>query len=200
MGAGRRCILGLRRGKAGHNTGLPGRCFCFLKASAWHSRFDPILVIAVLTLWIGVLPRLVVPDWQSTDRGGYVSVAERLLAGDTLYSGVFDNKDPLFYYFVAAQRALGSWAEPAAEIMLIAIAAAATYFMAVKVSSQWTAAAISLIAVPIVLTGASYWPGFTELPGIVLVLVAITASACVRPVLAGSCIGLLAFMKLIFVP
>jgi len=183
-----------------HNTGLPGRCFCFLKASAWHSRFDPILVIAVLTLWIGVLPRLVVPDWQSTDRGGYVSVAERLLAGDTLYSGVFDNKDPLIYYFVAAQRALGLWAEPAAEIMLIAIAAAATYFMAVKVSSQWTAAAISLIAVPIVLTGASYWPGFTELPGIVLVLVAITASACVRPVLAGSCIGLLAFIKLIFVP
>src|SRR5262245_3338533 len=115
-----------------------------LKASAWHSRFDPILVIAVLTLWIGILPRLVVPDWRSTDRGSYVSVAERLLAGDTLYSGVFDNKDPLFYYFVAAQRALGSGAEPAAEIMLIAIAAAATYFIAVKVTTQWTAAAISL--------------------------------------------------------
>jgi len=170
-----------------------------MKASAWHGRLDPLLIIAVFTLWIGVLPRLTVPDWR-TDRAVYLSVAERLLAGDTLYSGVYDNKDPLFYYFVAAQRALGSWAEPAAEIMLIAIAAAATYFLAIRVSSQWTAAAISLIAVPIVLTGASYSAGFSELPGIVLVLVAITASACVRPILAGSCIGLLAFMKLIYVP
>jgi hypothetical protein len=123
-----------------------------------------------------------------------------LLAGDTLYSGVYDNKEPLFYYFVASQLALGRWAEPAAEAMLIAIAAAATYFTAVKVSSRWTAAAISFVAVPIILTGEFYYPGYSELPGIALVLAAIAASAYERPVLAGSCIGLLVFMKLIFVP
>src|SRR5262245_51672834 len=69
------------------NIGLPGRYFCFSKASAGHNRLDPILVIAILTIWIGVLPRVVVPS-EYTDRGGYVSVAERLLAGDALYSGV----------------------------------------------------------------------------------------------------------------
>jgi hypothetical protein len=128
-------------------------------------------------------------------------VAERLLAADTLYSGVYDNKDPLFYYFVAAQRWTGgSWAELAAEVILIAIAAVAAYFATVKVSSQWTAAAVSLIAVPIIVTGPYYLPGFSELPGIALVLVAITAAAYNRPILAGSCIGLLVFMKLIFVP
>src|SRR5262249_2646471 len=155
--------------------------------------------VVVLTIWIGILPRLVVPN-HNGDRGSYVSVAERLLAGDTLYSGVYDNKEPLFYYFVAVQRTLGWWAEPAAEAILIAIAGAATYVMAVKVSSRWTAAAVSFIAVPIILTGTFYVPGFSELPGIALVLVAITASGCGRPILAGSCIGLLVFMKLIFVP
>jgi hypothetical protein len=154
---------------------------------------------AVLTTWIGIL-HLVAPDRHHTDRGVYVSVAERLLAGDTLYSGVYDNKEPLFYYFVAAQRALGSWAEPTAESMLIAIVAAATYFIAVRVSSQWVALAVSFIAVPIILTGTFYYPGFSELPGTALVLVGISASACGRPVLSGSCIGLLVFMKLIFVP
>jgi hypothetical protein len=183
-----------------HKLGLVGRCFRSLKASAWSSRFDPILVVAILTLWVGVLPRLIVPDREHSDRGIYVSVAERLLAGDSLYSGVWDNKEPLFYYFVAAQRALGSWAEFTSEIMLIAIAVAAAYLMAIKVSSQWTAAAISFIAVPIILTGASYLPGFSELPGIALVLVAIVASAYRRPVLAGACLGLLVFMKLIYVP
>jgi len=140
-----------------------------------------------------------VPD-RTSDRGIFVSVAERLLAGDTLYSGVYDNKEPLFYYFIAGQLTLGRWAEVAAEALGIAIAAAAAYFMAVKLASRWTAVAVSLIAVPITLTGEFYFPGYSELPGIALVLVSITASAYGRPVLAGSCMGLLVFTKLIFVP
>jgi hypothetical protein len=172
-----------------HKVGLLGRSFCSLKTSAWSSRSDPFLVVAVLALWVGVLPRLIVPVPEVSDRGVYVSVAERLLAGDTLYSGVYDNKEPLFYYFVAAQRALGSWADPAAEVMLIAIAVSATYHMALKVCSQWTETAISCIAIPIILTGTSYLPGYSELPGIAIVLTAITALAYGRPVLAGSCLG-----------
>jgi hypothetical protein len=128
-------------------------------------------------------------------------VAERLLAGDTLYSGVYDNKEPLFYYFVAGQLALGPWAEVAADALVIAIAAGAVYFTAVKLAaSSSTAFAISLIVVPITLTGEFYYPGYTELPGIALVLVSIAASAYRQPALSGVCIGLLVFLKLIFVP
>lgn len=180
------------------NSGLPGAGMSFLKAWSWRNRFDPVLAVAVVATWIAIVPR-VVPD-RTSDRGIFVSVAERLLAGDALYSGVYDNKEPLFYYFVAFQLALGSWAEVAAEVLSIAIAAAATYVMAVKITSRWTVAAISFIAVPITLTGAFYHPGYTELPGIALVLVAIAAAANERPLLAGSCVGLLVFMKLIFVP
>ena len=180
------------------HSGLNASDISFSKASSWSNRFDPVLAVAVLATWVTILPRLV--PGRHSDRGVFVSVAERLLAGDTLYSGVYDNKEPLFYYFVASQLALGSWAQVAAEAMVIAIAAAATYVMAVKVASRWTAVAISFITVPITLTGAFYFPGYTELPGIALVLVAIAASADERPLLAGSCMGLLVFVKLIFTP
>jgi hypothetical protein len=140
------------------------------------------------------------PDHRHPLRGIFVSVAARLLAGDTLYSGVWDNKEPLFYYFVAGQLTLGRWSEVAAEAVLIAIAAAAAFLMAVKLASRWTAVATSFITVPIILTGEFYTAGCTGLPGIVLTLVAMAASAFERPVLAGSCIGLLVFAKLIYVP
>ena len=71
-----------------HTAGLPSRYFCFVKATLWIGRFDPILVVGAITLWVGVLPRVIVPVRRYTDRGTFVSVAERLLAGDTLYSGV----------------------------------------------------------------------------------------------------------------
>jgi hypothetical protein len=172
-------------------------CLVF-KASAASNGFDLVLAVAALTTWVATVSRLV-PD-RSSDRGIFVSVAERLLAGDTLYSGVYDNKEPLFYYFVAGQLTLGPWAEIAAEALLIAIAAAASYFMAVKLASRQTAVAVSFIAVPITLTGEFYFPGYTELPGIALVLASITASASERSVLSGLCMGLLVFTKLIFLP
>jgi hypothetical protein len=170
----------------------------FLCGSSWRKRFDPFLAPAMLAAWIVTIPRLV--PGRDSDRGVFVSVAERLLAGDMLYGGVYDNKEPLFYYFVALQLALGPWAEVAAEALLIAIAAGATYLIAMKTASRWTAAAISFIAVPITLTGAFFLPGYTELPGVALVLAAIAASAEKRPLIAGSCAGLLLFLKFIFVP
>src|ERR1700677_4353713 len=78
------------------------------KAAASRNRFDPVLAVAVLTTWVAIVPRLV--PGRTSDRGIFVSVAERLLAGDTLYSGVYDNKEPLFYYFIAGQLTLGRWA------------------------------------------------------------------------------------------
>jgi hypothetical protein len=156
-----------------------------------------LLLIVVLT-WIGLSIRIL-PD-RDADRGIFVSTAERLLAGDRLYSGVFDNKEPLFYYFIAAQRALGWGAEIAAEAMLLLFAAAAVYLLALKVTSRWTAIAISLLATPIVLTGGYYTSGYSELPGVVLALVGIALAFYDRPLLAGCSIGALIFAKLIYVP
>jgi hypothetical protein len=170
----------------------------FLKNGAWARQFDAVLIIAII-LWSIAIAPLLVPGLNS-DRGIFVSVGERLLAGDRLYSGVYDNKEPLFYYFVAAQLALGPWAQVSAEVILIAIAAGAAYIVAAQTGTRWPAAVISFVAVPLTLTGAFYHPGYTELPGIALAMAAVAASCRERPFLAGLCIGLLAFTKLIFTP
>jgi len=162
------------------------------------SRLDRALSAAVLAAWTVLIPGLV-PD-RISDRGIFVSVAGRLLAGDTLYREVYDNKDPLFYYFVTLQLILGPWAEVAAEALLIASAAAAAYVLAASSASRFAAAAVSCIAVPIILTGAFYIPGYTELPGIVITLLAIAAAASERPLLAGLCLGALPFLKFAFLP
>lgn len=54
----------------------------------------PLTWLAISLIWLALLPRIVpVPR---ADRGIFVSVAERLIAGDVLYRDVWDNKDPLF--------------------------------------------------------------------------------------------------------
>jgi hypothetical protein len=173
------------------------RFFFRLKAAS-PSRLDPILAVVILLTWVVLVPRMV-PD-RSSDRGIFISVAARLLAGDTLYSGVDDNKEPLFYYLLAGELALGRWSEWATEVSLVAITAAASFIISLKLSSTWIAASTSFITVPMILTGSFYYPGLTELPGIALTLVAVAASVFELPALAGFCLGLLVFTKLIFVP
>lgn len=159
-----------------------------------RSPYDPTLAIFFFATSILIAP-LVVPS-LCCDGAIWVSVAERLLAGDRLYSEVYDNKDPLFFYFLAGQRALGPWAQVAAEVLLIGIASAASYSIAILSSSRWSAAAISLIAVPIVVTGRFYLAGYAFLPATSLILVASAASAYGRPALAGVSVALLLFAKI----
>lgn len=162
------------------------------------AQVDSVLAFAIVAVCIVIFPRLLAT--YSGDRGIFVSVAERLLAGDTLYNGVWDNKDPLFYYFVATQRVLGAWAELAAEAILVGIAAASAFAIATLVASRWVAAAIAFIAVPLILTGLFYVPGISHLPGIALALAASATAAKGRPVLSGICLALLFFTKLILMP
>ena len=66
------------------------------------------------------------------DREIFVSVGERLVAGDVLYAGVFDNKDPLFYYLVALERAAGPLAEYLAELAFVLIAIASIFAIGLR--------------------------------------------------------------------
>lgn len=165
---------------------------------AANIQIDTVLALVALAVWIVIFPRLGFN--HDGDRGIYASVGERLLAGDTLYSGVWDNKDPLFFYFVAMQRAFGAWAEIAAEVMLVGLCVASAYVIATMVASRWVAAAVAFVAVPIIVTGNFYVPGMTHLPGIALTLVASAAAAKGRPGLSGVCLAMLFFTKLILMP
>lgn len=163
-----------------------------------NARPDSALVFSVILIWICIAP-LMVPS-RDLDRGIFVSVGERLLAGDTLYSGVYDNKDPLFYYLVAAERAAGAWAELAVEIALVAIISASAFGIAKLLASRWVAAAIGFVAVPLIVTGEFYVAGATHLPGIALVMAACAMAAADRPGWSGVFLASLFFLKLIFLP
>jgi hypothetical protein len=156
-------------------------------------------VASVVWSWIVLVIPVVIPN-INLDRGIFVSVAERLLAGDVLYRQVFDNKEPFFYYFVAAQRMIGPLGEISADILLLIMASISTYVIALPLSTKTMAIAIGFIATPIILTGEFYWPGYSELPGVSLCLSAYALMIRNKFALSGICIGILLFTKIIMVP
>lgn len=150
-------------------------------------------------VWALVLLRAV-PGVQ-WDRGVFVSTAERLLAGDRLYGDVWDNKDPLFYYTLALGRTVSPLMDVTLEYAWLALACAGVVALA-----RWlrcdtaTGVLAGLIVAPVILTGAFYLPGLTHLPGTAVALLALAATAHRRYTLAGVLLGILAFLKVVYVP
>ncbi len=134
------------------------------------------------------------------DHGTYVSVAERLLAGDRLYVDVWDNKDPFFYYVLALGRLVSPLSDYAVEVLWVLIACASTWFLSRATGAGRRRALLLSGLVPLVLTGTAYVPGMTHLPGVALSLAAIAAGARRRWVLGGALIGLLVLTKLVMTP
>jgi hypothetical protein len=159
---------------------------------------DTAALAAALVVWVAVLPRLV--PGLDLDRGIFVSVAERLLAGDRLYDQVFDNKEPVFYYLLAAQRALGPWAEVGAELIWVLIASISAYAAARQISGRRASAIVGFVATPVILTGAFYEPGYTHLPGVAMTLAVYALVTRGYSKLSGACLGALFFLKITLFP
>src|SRR6187401_222124 len=85
------------------------------------SRRDRILLICAAGVTALAIFPLLMPG-HDFDRGIFVTVAERLLAGDKLYAGVWDNKGPLFYYLVALERYAGGFGEIFFELLFVLLA------------------------------------------------------------------------------
>jgi len=158
----------------------------------------PALVTAAI--WIMVGPRMV-PVPTVSDRGTFISVAERMLAGDALYAQVWDNKDPLFYYANAAVRLGGPLGDVVLEAMWLAIAMISmdrlAHLLAAGIRARW---GLACLATPIVLTGHFYFAGHTHLPGTAVGLAVIAAMMERRFVVAGGLLGLLVFLKITAAP
>jgi len=172
-----------------------------------RSRVRAALSAFLITLtWIFVV-LLTVPRAISrgvADYGFITGIAERLRAGDTLYTEVWDNKDPLVYYTLTLARSLGpngvigTWL---LELSWIVLAAVAVYVIArfqglTRVLSSYVGFGLT----PLILLGAAYYMGNTHLPAIALLLVAIALLYSGHPLTAGLTLGLLLFFKLVMVP
>ena len=156
--------------------------------------------LALFSIWVSVLVRAI-PDVRASDRGIFVSVAERVVAGDVLYAEVWDNKDPLFYLSTALGRVISPYADVIIEVAWILSGALAALSISRAIGCGRAAGVfVSFGMAPLILTGAFYAPGYTHLPGVALTLLAFAALTSNRYVIAGSLLGALAFFKLVMLP
>ncbi|GAO53343.1 hypothetical protein [Novosphingobium sp. MD-1] len=135
------------------------------------------------------------------DRSLYQSIAERILAGDRLYVDVIDNKDPLFYYAIAAQRLIGPFAEYGFELACVGGAALIGAALARRFHPQSALGQrLVLMATAFMLTGPLYDRGGSIPPGIVLTLATIALATAGRGIATGVALAALLFTKLIYAP
>lgn len=167
-----------------------------------HRRGQRWAVWALIGLtWVVTFPRLVPGASDPADHGTFISVADRLRAGDRLYAEVWDNKDPLFYYLLALARSITEYGDILPEVGWLALAAAAAASMARRVGlSHRRAVLAGWVLTPIVLTGTTYVPGMTHLPGTAVALCVLALVLRDRWLAAGTLLGALAFLKLLAIP
>jgi hypothetical protein len=120
------------------------------------------------------------------DAGVFLSVAARLLHGDHLYSQVWDNKDPLFFYTDAAALWVAGWRGPfLLDILWVAIAAVAIVLLLDVLGASTAAMATGFVTYPLLLTGEWYYAGYSMLAALALAPLAAWLWARGSPLLAG---------------
>lgn len=161
--------------------------------------YHAVLALALgVGVWAVLVPRMIP---TSIDHGIFISVAERLLAGDRLYADVWDNKDPLIFYLLA----LGRWFTPYASLvieLLWLVLAAGSVTATGRWAGQRPEAALfaGFVLTPIVLTGSAYLAGYTHLPGTALSLAVLAAALHRRRFVTGLLLAALAFTKGVMLP
>jgi hypothetical protein len=135
------------------------------------------------------------------DQGTFVTVAERLLAGDRLYLDVAENKDPLFHYVNAAFRIVGPFGTWALSLVLLGAASAAAYSISRSLGrTRHTSMLVGWGAAPLILAGSMYFAGTSEVPAVSVILLGVAAALWRRPLLAGIALGVLPWFKLVTAP
>lgn len=135
------------------------------------------------------------PLHHDPDEAYYLSIAALLSRGVHLYTGVWDNKAPLFYYSQALAYVLAGWRGPfLLDIAWIAVACAGLGLLLHAVGVSRVNVVAGMVVYPILLTGGWYMVGGPVLP--VIAPVALVAYLWVRgaPVLVGVALGVVPFL------
>ena len=163
------------------------------------NRVGPIPTGLVVITWTLLLPKLIpVPV---ADYGMFLSVAERLRAGDTLYVEVFENKDPLFHYSLAASTYLGSFGPWILQIVWVLLAGVAAFKLAGELGLPVRSSVLAGFALtPLIMTGVSFFAGSSHMPAVTIVLWSLVTAMRGYAVSTGILIALLGFFKLVMLP
>ena len=151
-----------------------------------------------LGVWVACLPGLV-PDVAVSDRGTFVSVAERLAAGDRLYVDVWDNQDPLFFYANGLVRWVSPWLDPVLEVGWACLAAAGLAMVARHLGVRH-ATPLAWTVMPLAIVGRFVLAGHTHLPGTAVALLVMGLLVTGRSRGAGLALGVLLFLKVTIAP
>ena len=154
---------------------------------------------AIAWVWFLAVPSMV--PGVTSDRGIYIAVLERLLAGDRLYVDVIDNKDPLFYWLQLIPHSISPLLAVTLEVGYVLVCSFAVRGILRRLRIDSLVATIAAFAlVPGILTGLCYIAGMTHLPGIAFLLVSVWAFVAKKPVVSGIFAGLLFFTKIVLFP
>ena len=124
----------------------------------WLKRVGPVVAgLTMIVWWLLVWRALPIP---LGDQGTFVSVAERLLAGDTLYTEVAENKDPLFHYLNAGVRWLGPWGTWLYSLGLLVVGSVSAYVISRSLGqSERASVLVGWVASPVIMTGSMFSGG-----------------------------------------
>ena len=159
----------------------------------------PISIGLVVCTWWLMLFRVLPPVLG--DFGMFVTVAERLKAGDQLYANVFENKDPLFHYSLAVSRAISPYGSWILQFVWLIIAAIGSFAISKTLCMSPRASVLcGFVVAPLIITGALFGAGTSHLPGIALTMLVVAFVLNGRWMLAGCSIGVLLFLKITMFP
>jgi hypothetical protein len=155
----------------------------------------PVSLGFVIVVWVVIANRML--PGATGDRGIYVSVAERLLAGDRLYTDVWDNKDPFFYYLLAATRWIHPLLDTVSDVVWVIAAGVAVFSLSNRLRVELRLGfMLSFGVAPIVLTGAMYSAGAQNLPATSLSVCALALVAREKFIWGGLLLGVVPFFRL----
>jgi hypothetical protein len=163
-----------------------------------------------LTWWSLITVVLAIPVWsfiamrgvitRDLDGGLFLSIVGGMERGLTLYSEVFDVKDPLFFGTMFAAHRISPAGPFVLDWLWILLAAFGGWLLARTVTTPDRALAVGLVAVPLVLVGGFHAPGHTNTPGTALTLLGLGFVLNRRGVLGGIVLGLVLFTKALVWP
>jgi hypothetical protein len=164
------------------------------------ARIAQAVIIAVLGA--GVWAFVVVSGVMSRtfDGGIFLSTVGGIRRGLPLYSGVWDNKDPLFYGTMTAFSSVAPVLAFVMDWFWIALAAVGVVLLARRVVSISTAVLLGVVVTPFLILGPAYEPGLTNTPGTAVALLCLGLLINRWWLWAGVTMGLLLFVKILAFP
>jgi hypothetical protein len=160
-----------------------------------------------LTPWSILTLACAIPTWffvgssavmsRAIDGGIFLSLAAGLGRGLPLYSGVWENKDPLFPVAMLAASRVSPTGPFVMDWFWVPLAAFGGWLVARSLMSGDRALFVGLVLIPFVMVGPFYVAGWSNTPGTALILLGLGLAMARRGVAAGVVIGLVAFTRLI---